>query len=82
MDDEQAPRQSGSQGWRFRLRVEPAAANGRNAPTCDAQTALARVEEARAHRWLGNAEADHGGGILGRRAVAHEPGAGAAAAEE
>src|SRR3954454_660836 len=33
-------------------------------------------------RWLANAEADHGRAILRRRASAHEPGAGAAAAEE
>jgi hypothetical protein len=33
-------------------------------------------------RWLADAEADHGGAMLRRRAAAHEPGAGAAAAKE
>jgi hypothetical protein len=35
-----------------------------------------------AHRWLANAEADHGRAILRRRAGAHQLGAGAAAARE
>ena len=35
-----------------------------------------------AHRWLANAEADHGGAILRRRAVTHGLGAGAAVAKE
>ena len=38
-------------------------------------------EETPAHRWLANAEPDHGGAILLRRAVAHQLGAGAAAAK-
>jgi hypothetical protein len=38
-------------------------------------------KEAPARRWLANAEADHGGAILRRRAVAHQFGAGAAAAK-
>jgi hypothetical protein len=41
-----------------------------------------RSKEAPAHRWLANAEADHGGAILARRALAPRLGAGAAAAEE
>ena len=40
-----------------------------------------RSEEAPAHRWLANAEADHGRAILRRRAAAHRLGAGAAAAK-
>ena len=42
---------------------------------------LSAPKEAVAHRWLANAESDHGGAILRRRADAHEPGAGAVAAK-
>ena len=40
-----------------------------------------RSRQAPAHRWLANAEADHGRAILRRRAVAHHLGAGAAVAK-